>query len=192
MKKIFLFIALIIFFYIPKVVIAEELINSIQNEVYKEQNFKKFLLPAKEIESDNEEIIKISKFITEGLKTDKEKFKAIYIWVISNISYDFDKYKNIINKNYSDEYGALVTLKSKKGVCYDFSALIAALSRAENIPAKLSMGYSENVFGYHAWVEFYDINKKEWKVYDPANDSFKSNKKAKARNKNEYRETSNL
>ena len=47
------------------------------------------------------------------------------------------------------------TLSSKKGICYDYSALLACMLRAKNIPARLVMGYVSGVDVYHAWNEVY-------------------------------------
>jgi len=53
-----------------------------------------------------------------------------------NIKYDYDKYLRQLNKNYDNAYGALNTLETGKGVCYDFSALVAALGRASGLQVK--------------------------------------------------------
>jgi len=45
------------------------------------------------------------------------------------------------------------TLATNKGVCFDFSALLACMMRAQGIPARLEIGYADKV--YHAWNSVY-------------------------------------
>jgi transglutaminase-like putative cysteine protease len=42
-------------------------------------------------------------------------------------------------------------LDSKKGICYDYAAVLASLLREAGIPAKLVMGYRSDMQAYHAW-----------------------------------------
>ena len=51
------------------------------------------------------------------------------------------------------------TLESKKGICFDYAALTAAMLRSRDIPCKLQIGYSGTV--KHAWVSVY-IRSKGW------------------------------
>ncbi|MBR5313770.1 MAG: transglutaminase domain-containing protein [Clostridia bacterium] len=44
-------------------------------------------------------------------------------------------------------------LESKKGICYDYAALFAALCRSQNIPCSIEKGYYYG--GYHAWNKVY-------------------------------------
>lgn len=66
--------------------------------------------------------------ICAGCDTDAEKVQAIYNWIIHNFEYDYD-YQAIIQY-----FNVHRTLRSHKGVCYDFSNLFAALCRSLNIP----------------------------------------------------------
>lgn len=122
--------------------------------------------PSLDIQSDNPEIIKLSKEITSGLENDYDKAKAIHDWVCKNIWYDFDAYKG--NSDYGDT-SALGTLRSKKSVCQGYASLTAALLRASEIPAKFVIGnalgidsdkeWSSDVLSSnetnHAWNEVY-------------------------------------
>ena len=77
----------------------------------------RFLYPSKDVESDHPEIIALSKKITKGLKTDREKANSISDWIIYNTRYDFLKYFKQRRKDFSDPYGALYTLRKWAGVC---------------------------------------------------------------------------
>lgn len=58
-------------------------------------------------------------------------------------------------------------LKTKQGVCRDYSTLAVTLLRTAKIPTKIVTGavYAENGFYYHAWVEVWTGN--SWIPMDP-------------------------
>lgn len=128
------------------------------------------------INPEDEKIIELSKKLTEGKKTDIEKVEAIYKWIVENINYDYEKYNNILIKNFNDQYGPIVALTTKKGVCYDYSTLFASLCRTANVPVKVAKGYSMNALGYHAWNEVFIAEKNQWMVVDVTVDSIKYHK----------------
>jgi hypothetical protein len=75
---------------------------------------------------------------------------------------------------------AVTALHTGSGDCTEFAVLLAALARAQGIPARVVVGlaYSsrfsgrEHVFSPHMWVQAYDG--KKWKSYDAALDGFDS------------------
>lgn len=133
-------------------------------EINNTVDVNRFLVPTKHVESNNEEIIELAKSITQNSTTDKEKAIAIYNWVSKNIEYDYDKYIKQLNKNFDNEYGALHTLKTRKGVCYDYSALVAALGRAVGLQVKVVKGNFVNPYRneLHAWNEIYIPEEDRW------------------------------
>ncbi len=56
-------------------------------------------------------------------------------------------------------------LQEKKGICFDYAALMAAMLRAQNIPTRLVMGDLSSEGIYHAWNQV-EIDG-EWTWYDP-------------------------
>lgn len=66
--------------------------------------------------------------ICAGSDTDAEKVQAIYNWMIANFEYDYD-YQTLLQY-----FDVRRTLSTRKGVCYDFANLFAALCRSQNIP----------------------------------------------------------
>lgn len=122
------------------------------------------LSPDKDIESADKDIIAKALELTKNCKTDIEKAKAIYQWVADHIEYDYDKYSKHLNGNYDNQYGALWTLKTKKGVCYDYATLVAALGRAAGLQSKVvkGIGISQGVRSYHAWNEIYASDQCKW------------------------------
>ncbi|MEO2068370.1 MAG: transglutaminase domain-containing protein [Desulfurobacteriaceae bacterium] len=92
---------------------------------------------------------KLAFSIVNGKKTEKEKLKAIYDYVVSNMKYD----KSGTGWGRGD---AIWACNSKKGNCTDFHSLFIALSRAVNIGAVFEIGLPINKNGliksYHCWV----------------------------------------
>lgn len=121
-------------------------------------------------------VIKKAAELTKGLTTDQQKIEAIYKYIIDTLSYDYDKIKKI-DTTYVPAIDEII--KDGKGICYDYSAVFAAMLRSQNIPAKLLKGYSDYVKEYHAWNEVYLADKKQWMVVDTTYDSvMKHNKKS--------------
>ena len=106
------------------------------------------------------------KELTKKAATDEQKAKAIYEYIIQNVSYDKDLARKVAADYIPDIDG---TLKSGKAICYGYATLYAAMLRSEGIPAKLAMGKSNLVDEYHAWNEVY-LNGK-WVVVDTTVDA---------------------
>jgi len=102
--------------------------------------------------TDTSETVKKAQELTKGKTTDIEKIDAIYDYVISNIVYDNEKAKTV-KSGYLPVVDEI--FKSNKGICFDYSSVMAAMLRSESIPTKLVTGYSSNVSAYHAWNEVY-------------------------------------
>jgi transglutaminase-like putative cysteine protease len=75
---------------------------------------------------------------------------------------------------------AVQALRSGRGDCTEYAVLLAALARAQGIPARIAVGmaYSnrfagrEDAFNPHVWVQVHDGTR--WVSYDPALDGFDS------------------
>ena len=82
--------------------------------------------------------------------TDAEKVQAIYNWMVANLEYDYDYY---VLFQYFDVHK---TLRTKQGVCFDFSHLFAAFCRSQNIPcyAVDGISYKDNAV-QHTWNRVY-------------------------------------
>lgn len=112
-----------------------------------------------------------AKELTKDESSNEDKVKAIYEYIIHNIDYDTQLAKNVAS-NYMPNIDSV--LKTKKGICYDYAVLFAAMTRSIGIPTKLVMGTSEYVDVYHAWNNVY-ING-EWITVDTTIDAPLSNK----------------
>lgn len=104
--------------------------------------------------------------LTKGKKTDEEKVKAVYDYVISNVAYD-----NKLAANVPADYLPSIdrTFTTRKDICYGYAALTAGMLRSLGIPTKLVMGESDYVDVYHAWNEVY-LNGK-WVIIDTTVDA---------------------
>ncbi|MGO0059105.1 transglutaminase-like domain-containing protein [Brevibacillus fluminis] len=118
--------------------------------------------------NDSMQAIAKAKELTKAAKSDKEKIEAIYRYLITNYSYDYPKAETLAN-DYIPSIEA--TWASKKGICYDFASMFAAMLRSQGIPAKLMMGRKNDVTQYHAWNEVYIKETNQWVTIDTTYDS---------------------
>lgn len=122
-----------------------------------EDEFLPFLYPNQYVNfhADSQAVSKGSD-LAKDTYSDLDVVQNIYNYVIKNISYDTEKAQNV-------SYGYVPdvddTLSSKKGICFDYAALMTSLLRSQNIPTKLEVGYSGDA--YHAWISTY-IDDKGW------------------------------
>ena len=83
-----------------------------------------------------------------------EQARAIYDYVIANMSYD----KSGEGWGRGD---AIYACNVKKGNCTDFHSLFIAIARSRGIPARFTIGFPlgtpsvGKIPGYHCWAEFY-------------------------------------
>ena len=126
-----------------------------------------FLTSAQPVEwAQNGQVSKLAQDLTKGLGTDKEKIKAIYDYIVQNISYDFNKI-NGLNDDYLPNNED--TLKVLSGICYDYASLFGAMLRSLEIPTKLVKGYKSDIVAYHAWNEV--LIDGSWVIIDTTYDS---------------------
>jgi len=91
-----------------------------------------YLKSTKYINHDNSKIIALAKSLSGGLSTQEEIAKACFEWVRDKIKHSVDYKLNPVTCKASD------VLKHETGYCYAKSHLLAALLRANKIPAGLS------------------------------------------------------
>ncbi|MDD2958997.1 MAG: transglutaminase-like domain-containing protein [Lachnospiraceae bacterium] len=112
--------------------------------------------------------------LTQGMTDPLEEVQAVYDWVTKNVEYDYDKAVNV-NQGYLPDVDE--TLETKKGICFDYAALMITMLRSQGIPSKLNIGYlTEDV--YHAWISVWldekgwvdnviQFDGKNWQLLDP-------------------------
>lgn len=106
-----------------------------------------YLLPTKQVQSDNSQIVALAKQITLGRKTDLEKTKAIHDWIATHIAYDTKAYF----KGTAVSYTAQDTLRLRSAMCNGYANLNAALHRAVGIKAKIVSGVAIHLSKGATW-----------------------------------------
>ena len=85
--------------------------------------------------------------ITAGIEDALHKVAAVYDYVVSTLSYDYDRAATV-KSGYLPDLDSV--LSEKKGICFDYAALMTAMLRSQEIPCKLVVGYAGKT--YHAWI----------------------------------------
>jgi hypothetical protein len=110
-----------------------------------------FLYPSEYVDfnGDTKAVAKAAE-LAAGASDDLAVVEAVYDFVITHVSYDYDKAETV-----QSGYLPVVddTLASGTGICFDYASLMAAMLRSQRIPTKLEIGYVDDT--YHAWVSIY-------------------------------------
>ncbi|MCC3372697.1 transglutaminase-like domain-containing protein [Cohnella sp. REN36] len=131
-----------------------------EKEVFKQSN------PIVQWNDQTKAVVK-AKQLAKNLKSDKEKVQAFYDYLTKNFTYDEAKAKTVA-AGYIPDLDKVY--KANKGICYDFAATFAAMSRSVGIPTKLVIGKESNHPKIlHAWNEVY-LNGK-WVLVDTTYDA---------------------
>ena len=97
-------------------------------------------------------VVAESNRLAAGLKADDAIVQKLYRFVVGNTTYDYEKAATV-------EQGYLPspdeTLASGTGICFDYSALLAAMLRAQGIPTRLVVGVVMPEGITHAWNQAY-------------------------------------
>lgn len=115
---------------------------------------RRWLQPDRFVPTDDR-IKKLAEEVVQGKITDIGKARAIYDYVIDNMTYD----KSGTGWGRGDiNYACDV----RRGNCTDFHAIFIGFCRAVGIPAKFAIGFPlpaerghGEIAGYHCWAEFY-------------------------------------
>lgn len=110
----------------------------------------------------------IAKYINTHFKTENDKIRAVFYWTSSNISYDV---KNMFAVNFEETQQDRITktLKTKKGICGDYSAIFNEIATLVGVKSVVISGYTkqngkiDNLA--HAWCAAKIDNK--WSIFDP-------------------------
>ena len=127
-------------------------IGSEDRDVTLKDEFQPYLRPNQMVNyNKSSDCIKKVKELAASCTTDADIAAAVYDYMVKNIQYDTEKAATVQNGYLPspDE-----TLKTGKGICFDYASLAAAMLRSEGIPCKLITGYVGEET-YHAWNSFY-------------------------------------
>ncbi len=118
---------------------------------------------------DTSKAVKIAKELSLDKAETEEQFKSIYEKVVKTVVYDNLKAR-MASKNHRYLPDIDETLLEGKGICYDYSSLMASMLRSLGIPTKMVHGRSKNTGKtYHAWNEV--LINGEWVVVDSTIDA---------------------
>lgn len=110
--------------------------------------------------------VDLSYQLCAGKTGDDAKVKAMYDYIVNNISYDYD-FAKTATAGYMD---AERCLRNGKGICGDYSVLFATMCRAQGIPCIVIEGYvTTSKQEYHAWNQVYYNG--SWHFYDTTFDA---------------------
>lgn len=136
--------------------------------------FKPFLYPNQYCwYTADSEAVRYGIELSDASSSDLDYVERVYDYVIRTISYDEELAKDIPT-DYIPDIDA--TMRTKKGICFDYASLMTGLLRSQGIPTKLEVGYSGQA--YHAWISVYlaeqgwidhiiSFDGKDWTLMDP-------------------------
>lgn len=127
------------------------LVQSVSVSVELEDEFAPFIRPNQYVDyADATETIQIAARLTAGKEEELDKVKAVYEYVITNIAYDKELAESV-QSGYLPDLDKV--LEKKKGICFDYAALMTGMLRSQSVPCKLVVGYAGEA--YHAWISVY-------------------------------------
>lgn len=113
--------------------------------------FTPFLYPNQYVNySEASKVVEKAAELTKEKSTELDKLTAIYEYIVKNFTYDKVRAETV-QSGYLPVVDSV--LAEKKGICFDYAAVMAAMLRSQDIPCKLIVGYAGTV--YHAWINVY-------------------------------------
>lgn len=91
--------------------------------------------------------VSMAAYLTGGISDTLGKVEAVYDYVVQNISYD-----TALASSVTSGYLPVLdnVMASKRGICFDYAALMTGMLRSQGVPCKLVVGYAGSA--YHAWI----------------------------------------
>lgn len=106
-------------------------------------------------------LVEQAQTLCAGIESDAEKARIIESFVARKFMYDYIKALTVNSiTTYLPDLDAV--FESKKGICFDFAAMVCAMLRAQGIPTQLIVGVADAK--YHAWNQAYIDGK--WMLID--------------------------
>jgi len=116
-----------------------------------EDEFAPFLRPNQYVDYGvAPETVKKAAYLTAGKEETLDKVQAVYDYVVNALKYD-KKRAETVKSGYLPVLDSV--LAEKKGICFDYAALMTGMLRSQSIPCKLVVGYAGDA--YHAWISVY-------------------------------------
>lgn len=121
---------------------------SVTQKVTMTDEFAPFLRPNQYVDytAASEAVAKAAE-LTAGQTDPIKKVESVYDYVVKNLTYDREKAATV-QSGYLPVLDEV--LKTKKGICFDYAALMTGMLRSQGVPCKLVIGYAGTA--YHAWI----------------------------------------
>jgi len=124
-------------------------VNSVKIAVELADEFAPFLRPNQYVDYAQAELaLKKASELAGSVADPLEKVAAIYNFVIGALKYDKEK-AAAVQSGYLPVLDEV--LRSGKGICFDYAALMTGMLRCQSVPCRLVVGYAGNT--YHAWID---------------------------------------
>lgn len=121
---------------------------SVAIDVHLKDEFSTFLYSNQYVNYENApNAVALAQSLTAGKATALEKVYAIYDYVVTNLTYDYEKAANM-QTEYLPDLDQII--EAKTGICFDYASLMTGMLRSQGIPCKLVVGYAGTT--YHAWI----------------------------------------
>lgn len=113
--------------------------------------FAPFLRPNQYVNyAEAQKTVAAASALAEGISDPLEKVKRVYEFVITWMTYDTEKAETV-QSGYLPVLDRV--LEEKKGICFDYAALMTAMLRSQGVPCKLVVGYvGAQEPAFHAWI----------------------------------------
>lgn len=110
-----------------------------------------FLYPNQYVNfNQNSNAVAVSNQVVAGAADAMGVVTSVYNFVVDNLTYDTVKAATV-QSGYLPNVDS--TLATRNGICFDYASLMTAMLRAQDIPTKLVIGYTGQL--YHAWISVY-------------------------------------
>ncbi len=124
-------------------------------EVKLDDEFQPFLRPSAYVDYDQDsECVKLAAQLAAGEEDALGVVGAVFEYICDNIVYDKEKAQMVQT---TTGYMPVLddTLRTGKGICFDYASLVAGMLRSQGIPTKMVFGDVSPDDIYHAWNMFY-------------------------------------
>ncbi len=143
-------------------------------QVNLENQYAPFLYPNQYVNfNQNSNAVAVSAQVAAGAADQLGIVANVFDYVVQNLTYDHNKAATV-QSGYLPNVDS--TLATRNGICFDYASLMTAMLRAQDIPTKLVVGYTGQL--YHAWISVYLPNQgwvenviyfdgQNWSLMDP-------------------------
>lgn len=120
-------------------------------QVSLENEYTPFLYPNQYVNfNQNSAAVAVSNQVAAGAADQLSIVTNVFNYVVENLTYDYNKAATV-QSGYLPNVDS--TLATRNGICFDYASLMTSMLRAQDIPTKLVVGYTGEL--YHAWISVY-------------------------------------